>query len=78
MKLKLISAEEVVYEGEVEEVTLPGVMGEFQVLRNHASLISMLTAGRVRYREANGETSETTIPGGLADIDRNVVSVCIY
>ena len=78
MKLKLISAETVVFEGEVSQVTLPGIMGEFQVLKNHASLISTLSAGRVKYVTTEGTEGETTIPGGLADIDRNVISVCIY
>ena len=36
MTLKIISAEQIEFEGTVEQVTLPGVMGQFQVLKNHA------------------------------------------
>ena len=32
-------------------VTLPGTMGSFTVLRNHASLISTLTPGNIAYRD---------------------------
>ncbi len=43
MTLKIISAEDIVFEGEVTMVSLPGTMGAFTVLHNHASLISTLT-----------------------------------
>ena len=39
MILKIISAVEIVFEGEITSVTLPGTMGAFTVLKNHASLI---------------------------------------
>ena len=79
MTLKIISAEEILFEGEVTLVTLPGTLGEFTVLHNHASLISTLTAGVVKYDpSAGGHRVEMPVDGGIADIDSNVVSVCIY
>lgn len=77
MTLKIISAEDVLFEGEVNIVTLPGVIGLFTILNNHASLVSTLTAGQVVY-ESNGHTSSIQISGGIVDVDDNVVSVCIY
>ncbi|MBO4995847.1 MAG: F0F1 ATP synthase subunit epsilon [Muribaculaceae bacterium] len=77
MTLKIISAEDVLFEGTVDSVTLPGTQGSFMVLHNHASLISTLEAGVVRY-VANGDTGEIEVNGGLVDVDNNVVSVCIY
>lgn len=53
-------------------------MGEFTVLRNHATLISTLAAGKVSYVDASGAEGEASIPGGIADIDNNIVSVCVY
>lgn len=78
MTLKIISAQEVVFDGEVTSVTLPGTMGEFTVLRNHATLLSTLSAGKVRYTDGSGADDEAYITGGIADIDNNVVSVCVY
>lgn len=79
MLLKIISAEDILFEGNVSEVHLPGSMGEFTVLRNHASLVSTLTPGNVTFTpEGNTESSKVEISGGIADIDNNVVSVCIY
>ena len=77
MTLKIISAEDIVFEGEVSVVHPPGSMGAFTVLPGHASLISTLTPGTVRYTAPDGEhTAE--ISGGIADVDNNIVSICIY
>lgn len=78
MKLQIISAQEVLYTGDVTSVTMPGAMGEFTVLRNHASLLASLTAGTVRYTEENGAQGTAAITGGIADVDNNVISVCVY
>lgn len=78
MKLQIISAQEVLYTGDVTSVTLPGSMGEFTVLHNHASLLATLTAGTVRYTDAAGAAGTSSISGGIADVDNNVISVCVY
>ena len=78
MTLKIISAQQIEYEGEIISVTLPGALGKFQVLNNHAALIAVLTAGTVAYVTSDNETLEQNIEGGIADIKDNVVSVCIY
>lgn len=59
-------------------VTLPGELGSFTVLKNHASLISVLVPGKVYYTDVNGVEHSVEVKGGIADIDNNVVSVCIY
>ncbi len=79
MTLKIISAEDILFEGEVSAVRLPGQQGAFTVLRNHASLISTITPGEITYEKPDGEEGEPiSVNGGIVDVDRNVVSVCIY
>ncbi len=77
MILKIISAEDILFSGEVDLVTLPGEKGSFTVLNNHASLISTLVPGKIVYDEG-GKRSEIVTEGGLVDVDNNIVSVCIY
>ncbi|MCQ2287807.1 MAG: F0F1 ATP synthase subunit epsilon [Muribaculaceae bacterium] len=77
MTLKIISAENIEFEGTVKSVTLPGLQGLFQVLDNHAALIAALKPGRVTYVTEQG-LSVRDIKGGVADIKNNVVSVCLY
>lgn len=78
MTLKIISSVEIVFQGEVTSVTLPGTKGTFTVLKNHASLISTLSKGHLTYHTAEGEEQQVDVTGGLADIDNNIISVCIY
>lgn len=78
MTLEIISAHEVTFKGEVESVTLPGALGAFTVLKNHAPLISVLGEGKILYRTPGGEEHTLPTKGGLADVDNNVISVCIY
>ena len=85
MKLKIISTTEVLFEGEVNLVSLPGMQGRFTVLKNHASLISTLSPGVIGYKVEDGQSHDNEkydgrfdIKGGIADIDHNVVSVCVY
>jgi F-type H+-transporting ATPase subunit epsilon len=41
MKLEIISPEKTYFKGDVDSVTLPGILGPFQILNNHAPLISL-------------------------------------
>ena len=43
--LRIVSPEKIEYSGNVESVTVPGTLGEFQILVNHAPLISSLERG---------------------------------
>ena len=78
MTLEIISPQEVVFKGDAQSVTLPGELGSFTVLRNHAPLISVLVEGTIAYRTPAGEEKTYPIKGGLADVANNVISVCIY
>ncbi|MCH5233436.1 MAG: ATP synthase F1 subunit epsilon [Muribaculaceae bacterium] len=77
MKLEIISPSEIMFSGDVDSVTLPGVKGKFTVLKNHASLISALKPGTIRFLNGS-EERKVEIRGGLADIDNNKIAVCVY
>ena len=78
MKLEIISANEVSYTGEVSSVTLPGTLGSFTVLKDHAPLISVLTKGNVKFVQTDGNSKSVPVAGGIADVNNNVISVCVY
>ena len=54
MYLEIVSPEATLYKGEVSSVTVPGVNGEFQMLENHAPIVSLLQEGSVKIRGGNG------------------------
>ncbi len=78
MTLKIISAEQVEFDGEVSQVTLPGELGSFQVLRGHAAMIAALQPGTATYTPVDGATVSRDIAGGVADVKNDVVSVCLF
>ena len=50
MHLEIVSPEATLFSGEVSSVTVPGVDGEFQMLENHAPIVSLLQAGKIRIK----------------------------
>jgi F-type H+-transporting ATPase subunit epsilon len=74
MYLEIITPDKKVFEGEVESVKFPGVKGSFQVLENHAPLISALTKGDVSYKKKN-EEFKVTIEGGVVEVLFNNIVV---
>jgi len=48
MYLEIISPEKTLFKGEVESILFPGTYGDFQVLNNHAPIVSTLTRGKVK------------------------------
>ncbi len=76
MKLQIISTDGIIFEGEATKVTLPGTVGPFTVLENHASILSTLTKGELEY-ESKGIVETVQIKGGFVDVNNNQVSVCL-
>jgi len=77
MKLEILSPERSLYIGEVDVVTLPGTLGRFTVLQDHAPLVSSLKEGIIRIKPYEGEEKELSIKGGFVEVRQNVVSVCV-
>ena len=48
MILEIISPEKIIFTGEVSSVAVPGVDGEFEMLNNHASIVSNLKKGSIK------------------------------
>lgn len=76
MKLDIISPEKILYKGDAELVTLPGLQGAFTMLERHAPIISGLNKGAIVYRKA-GKDSTLEIDGGFIEAKNNVITVCV-
>lgn len=75
-ELKIISAEKTIFSGNVKMVTLPGTLGSFSILPDHAPLVSSLMQGTIEY-EAGGSANSVEIKGGFVEVNKNVVTVCV-
>ena len=76
MHLEIISPEKTVYTGNVESVTVPGLIAPFTILNHHAPIISVLTKGVITYC-VEGVTTEVMANGGFVEVINNNISVCI-
>ena len=76
IQLKIISPQREVLSTEASLIELPGGMGRFEILKDHAPLISSLAAGKIRYVKG-GEENEIEIQSGFVEVRDNVVTVCI-
>lgn len=74
MQLEILTPEKKVFEGEVTIVTFPGVNGSFQVMDNHAPLISLLNEGVVEYK-GKDTAAKVQILGGVVEVLNNKVIV---
>lgn len=77
MNISVLTPDRKVFEGEISSVKVPGINGEFEVLRNHAALVSSLSAGPVRIKVADGSMKEFTISAGFIEILNNEVSLLV-
>ena len=55
MNLEILTPDKKIFEGEVRSVTVPGTMGSFEILNNHAPIISTLDDGKLIVRTAGKE-----------------------
>jgi len=74
MFLEIITPDKKVFEGEVETAKFPGSKGEFQVLNNHASLISSLNKGTIEYINKDG-IHDVNVSGGVVEVLNNRIIV---
>ena len=75
MLLEIITPETKVFEGEVKSVLLPGTNGKFEILNNHAPIISILTTGQVRVINNNDQKELFDINGGVIEMQNNKIIV---
>lgn len=76
LKLKIVSPEKIEFDGEVESVLVPGTLGSFEILENHAPIISSLNKGLVTYETAQGKVNLEVI-GGFVSVKQNQVDLCV-
>lgn len=91
MYLEIVTPEASIYRGEVESVTVPGVMGEFQMLKNHAPIVSLLQKGNVKVKGgvgpvegyekkfSKGESNSIVLPieSGTIELNDNKIIILV-
>lgn len=71
MKIEIITPDRNIYSGEVHSVRVPGKKGSFQVLKDHAPIISTLDAGPVIIADEQNAEIRFEITGGVIEVKKN-------
>lgn len=73
--LEIITPSKIGYKGNITSVTVPGTKGNFQILINHAPIISSLEIGEVKIEEPNGDKLHFATSGGTVEVSENKVII---
>jgi len=73
--LEVITPEKTLYTGEVKLVQVPGTKGSFEILHNHAPIISSLQEGQVRLITTEGTEKTFEIKGGVIEAHNNHITI---
>ena len=75
MTLEILTPEKEIFKGDIKSVTLPGTLGEFQILNQHAPIISTLTNGSIKILTEKNEKNIFDINGGVVEMLNNKIIV---
>jgi F-type H+-transporting ATPase subunit epsilon len=75
MILEIITPDKKVYQGEVKLVKVPGSKGSFEVLKNHAPIISTLDKGKIKIIDNSDKTSYFDISGGVIEVKSDLIII---
>ena len=75
MFLEVSSPKEIIYQGEVSLVQMPGKMGSFEILHNHAPLVALLDKGRIKIIDWKRNIIYLEIDSGLVHVKNNRIKI---
>ena len=91
MFLEIVTPESSIFQGDVESVTVPGVDGEFQMLNNHAAIVSLLKEGTIsiggditiekayqnKFTKGDKNKFELVIKSGTIELNDNKIIILV-
>lgn len=75
MELQIITPDHKIFDGKVKMVQVPGSKGSFQILNNHAPIISTLDKGDIKIIDSSDNTSFISIGGGVIEVKNNKIII---
>jgi len=78
MLVEIRTPDKLIFSEEVNQIQLPGTKGAFEILKNHAPIVSTLTKGHIKVKDTKGKIHVIDLPnGGLIESNENKVIVLI-
>jgi F-type H+-transporting ATPase subunit epsilon len=73
MKIEIITPDKKIFNGEIKSIRVPGKKGSFQVLKDHAPIISTLENGTIRMIDQQDNEITYEISGGVIEVKANKI-----
>lgn len=73
--VEIITPSKSIYKGQIKSITIPGTLGNFQVLFNHAPLLSTFEIGKIKLNDLNDKEIEYATSGGTVEVNNNKILV---
>jgi len=73
--VEIITSSKSVYKGQIKSITIPGTLGNFQVLFNHAPLLSTFEIGKIKLNDVNDKEIEYATSGGTVEVSDNKILI---
>ena len=77
MYLEIITPDKKLFEGEVNLIKIPGSKGDFEILKNHAPIISTLEKGTIKIQDSNNKKHFFEVDGGVIENKANKIIVLV-
>jgi F-type H+-transporting ATPase subunit epsilon len=75
VKLEIITPEKRLFDGKVKLVQVPGAKGSFEILDNHAPIISTLTEGKIKVITETNQQEFFDILSGIVEVKANLITI---
>lgn len=73
--VEIITPSKSVYKGQIKSITIPGTLGNFQVLFNHAPMLSTFEIGKIKLNDTNDKEIEYATSGGTVEVNNNKILI---
>ena len=77
MNLVVLTPSRKIYEGEINSVKVPGISGQFEILKGHAPIVAALGQGVITIKEASGASNTYEISKGFVEVLRSEVALLV-
>jgi F-type H+-transporting ATPase subunit epsilon len=77
MEIEILTPDKKLYGGKIKLVKLPGTLGSFEILKNHAPIISTLEKGQIKIIDINNEIEFFDIPEGVVEANNDKIVVLV-
>ena len=75
MIIEILTPDQTIFTGEVKLAQFPGIDGSFEILNNHAAMISVLKKGKIKIQDTNHELQYFEVKGGVVEVLKNKILV---